>query len=84
MSHPYTIRDWKVIQKEVSQTLKDDKALKPTVYFCKDGFIQEVSFVEKHKKGQSYGGFSYMSDQCSQGLLKRIAALIPKKRWEKL
>ena len=76
----FTIKKhWKKIKKDVENIL-NDKQWKPTVYFCKDGFIPEVSFT-KGKIGsyEGFAGCSYMSDECSQGFMKRIASIIPKK-----
>lgn len=81
MKYPYTTKNWKSIKRGVDETLKD-KTWKPTVYFCKDGFIIEVDFTKKFPDGSLAGG-CYQSCSCSQPLLKRIAAMIPKKFWKK-
>lgn len=76
----FTIKkNWKAIQKDIVKVL-GQREWEPTAYICRDGFIPEVSFTTgKIGSWQGLQGFSYMSDECTQGLMKRIASLIPKK-----
>lgn len=73
----YTIKSWKKIKRDIQKT--DLKEWKPTIWTCKDGFISEVSFIKKNKCDGGLIGFSYMCDQCTQGLLKKIAKELPQK-----
>lgn len=72
----HTIKSWKKIRKDVRNI--NLKEWKSTVYKCKDGFIPEVSFTKKDKKDGGLVGISYMSDHCTQGLLRKIASELPK------
>jgi len=82
MKYARTTKNWKSVHKSLKEVL-GNKKWEPSVYIGKTGFISEISFIKKNEEG-GISGFSYMCDQCSQPLLKRISSLIPKKFVERV
>ena len=72
MKYAATVKNFKRIAADIRRMLKD--GLKVKVYKFMGNPV-EVSFTDRRKDG-SLWGCSYGCDQCSPGLLKRMAALI--------
>ena len=75
MKYNTTTKDFPAIKKQVLIYLQS--GWKKTVYRARNGArVVEVSLtIGKIGSPEGLGGFSYMSDQCSPALLKRIAAI---------
>ena len=74
MKYNTTTKDFPAIEKHVLIHLKS--GWKKTVYKAGNGNVVEVSFtIGKIGSPQGRGGYSYMSDQCSPALLRRIAGI---------
>ena len=75
MNHPYTIKNWKKIRKDILNT--NMKKWKPKVYMGRGMYISEISFIKRNKS--SVHAFTYGCYQCSQALLNRIYDTLPEK-----